>query len=252
MTDGTPASRPDAPEISVIVPALNEQDNLEVLVEHLHDVLERHRLSVEVLIVDDASTDDTLARARALAGKYPFVVPCHKGPPRGMGLSIWYGMQHARGRVGVVVMADHVDPLETIPAFRDRIVADGYHLALLSRWSRPGDTQNIPAIYRFYQRGFRLLTRLLLRIDIRDITYAYRAFDMEFMRKLGLASRGFNISPEITFRTYYAGGRIVEIPGRQGRRFRGTSKFLFSRAYLEYGGVLARAFLCRLTGRWPG
>lgn len=236
--------------ISLIVPALNEEDNLEELVGRLEDVIKRNRLSAEVLIVDDASTDGTFSRAKQLAEKYPFVKPLHKGPPKGMGLSIWYGIQHAHGTVGVIVMADHVDPIDTIPVFYDKVVKEGYHLVLLSRWTNPGDTENIPTIYKFYQRGFRLLSRLFLGIKIRDITYAYRGFDMDFMRSIGLMSHGFNISPEMTFRTYYAGGKICEIPGRQGRRYRGTSKFLFSKAYLEYGGVLLRAFICRLTGYW--
>lgn len=238
-------------EISFIVPALNEEDNLEELVERLEDVIKRNGLSAEILIVDDASTDNTFARAKRLAEKYPVVKPLHKGPPRGMGLSIWYGMQHAQGRVGVTVMADHVDPIDTIPLFRDKVIKEGYHLVLLSRWTNPGDTENIPPIYKFYQRGFRFLSRLLLGIKILDITYGYRGFDMDFMRSIGLMSHGFNISPEITFRTYCAGGKICEIPGRQGRRYRGVSKFLFSKAYLEYGGVLLRAFICRVTGYWP-
>jgi dolichol-phosphate mannosyltransferase len=238
-------------EISLIVPALNEEDNLEELVKGLHSVIKQNHLAAEVLIVDDASTDETFIRARQLAENYPFVKPLYKGPPRGMGLSIWYGIQHAQGKVGVIVMADHVDPIETIPVFRDKVIKEGYALVLLSRWTNPGDTENIPSIYRFYQRGFRFLSHFLLGIKIQDITYAYRGFNMDFIRSLGLMSHGFNISPEITFRTYYAGGKICEIPGRQGRRYRGVSKFLFSKAYLEYGGMLLRAFICRVTGYWP-
>ena len=98
-------------EISLIVPALNEEDNLEELVKGVESVIKRHQLATEVLIVDDASTDNTFMRATRLAENYPFVKPLHKGPPRGMGLSIWYGMQHAQGKVGVIVMADHVDPI---------------------------------------------------------------------------------------------------------------------------------------------
>jgi len=238
-------------EMSLIVPALNEEDNLEELVQGLQSIIKQNQLAAEVLIVDDASTDKTFMRATQLAENYPFVKPLHKGPPRGMGLSIWYGIQHAQGKVGVVVMADHVDPIETIPLFRDKVIKEGYALVLLSRWTNPGDTENIPSIYRFYQRGFRFLSRLLLGIKIQDITYAYRGFNMDFIRSLGLMSHGFNISPEITFRTYYAGGKICEIPGRQGRRYRGVSKFLFSKAYLEYGGMLLRALICRVTGYWP-
>src|SRR5882724_233268 len=135
-------ARDEAVEISLIVPALNEEDNLEELVEGLQSVIKRHQLAAEVLIVDDASTDNTFMRATRLAENHPFVKPLHKGPPRGMELSIWYGIQHAQGKVGVVVMADHVDPIETIPVFRDKVIKEGYDLVLLSRWTNRGDTEN--------------------------------------------------------------------------------------------------------------
>jgi dolichol-phosphate mannosyltransferase len=237
------------PEISIIVPCLNEEQNIPTLVDKLDAVLDRFGLSAEILIVDDASDDYTFREAFILSGQNPRVVALHKGLPRGIGNAIRFGIEHARGRMGVVVMGDLVDPLAAIPDFHQRIVGEGYHLALLSRYMSPEDHDNIPASYRFYHFWFRLLCRILVGVRLKDITYAYRAFDLEWVRGLDLESHGFEISPEVTLKTWLRGGRIAELRGRQGRRIAGESKFLFSREGQGYTWVLVKATLERLTRR---
>jgi glycosyltransferase involved in cell wall biosynthesis len=240
------------PEISFIIPALNEVENIEMTTLALLDCIDRYKLDAEILIVDDCSDDYTFERALRLQDRFPCVQAFHKGLPRGLGRAVRYGIEHATGRMGVVVMADHVDPLEALPAFRTKIIEEGCDIALLTRWTNPGDNETIPSIYRLYQRIFRVLYWFMLGIRLPDITYAYRAFNLEYVRKLGLISNGFNISPEMTIRTCLTGGKIGQVPGKQGRRLRGVSKFLFSKAYLEYGGVLLRGLVYRIFGYWPG
>jgi hypothetical protein len=91
-------------------------------------------------------------------------------------------------------------------------------------------------------------TRYGLGIPFPDTTYAFRAFDVRFVRKLGLKSGGFEISPEITFKVVLAGGRVGEVSGRQTRRMRGKSRFRFFRAFSGYSRVVREAFYLRLRG----
>ena len=154
-----------------------------------------------------------------------------------------------RGKVAVVVMADGVDPLETaVPQFCDKILLEGCHLVLLSRYAVPSDSDSIPFTYKFFQSGFRLLTRYGLGIPFPDTTYAFRAFDTDFVRKLGLKSEGFEISPEVTFKVVLAGGKVGEVSGRQTRRLRGKSKFRFLRAFRGYGRVVSECLYLRWRG----
>jgi glycosyltransferase involved in cell wall biosynthesis len=235
------------PHVSFIVPALNEQDNLAPLVERLLAIERDRRLPCEILIVDDSSNDATYEVGSRLAEQRPQVKVLHKEPPRGIGGAIRHALPHLRGRVAVVVMADGVDPLEeAVPQFSDKILKEGCHLVLLSRYATPADSASIPFSYKFFQFGYRFLTRFALGIKYRDTTYAFRAFDAPFARGLGLKSCGFEISPEITFKVILAGGKVGEVAGSQTRRLRGKSKFRFGRAFGGYSRVFLEAFYLRL------
>lgn len=238
----------DGPVLSLIVPCLNEEQNIPVLIQKLEEVVESNGLSAEILIVDDCSDDYTFREALFMEQRYRNVRALHKGLPRGIGNAIRFGIDHAAGEVGAVVMGDLVDPLHALPDFVDQVLHHDAQLALLSRYVDSEDSRTIPFSYRFYQRIFRLLCRILLGIRIRDITYAFRGFSLPYMRSLGLKSGGFEISPEITLKTYQAGGKIVELKGRQGRRLAGESKFVFSKEGFGYGRVLMEAFLRRISG----
>ncbi|MBI4454646.1 MAG: glycosyltransferase family 2 protein [Acidobacteria bacterium] len=239
------------PEVSIIVPCLNEEQNIPVLVQKLIALIEERKLSAEILIVDDCSDDYTFREAFILSKQDPRVKALHKGLPRGIGNAIRHGIQHALGRVGVVVMGDLVDPLAAIPDFRDRVVEEGYQLVLLSRYMDAADHANIPSLYRFYHFWYRLLCRWLVGVRIRDITYAFRGFDLAYVGGLNLESGGFEVSPEMTLKIWLSRGRICELKGRQGRRIHGESKFVFSRVGFGYVRVLVRAVVARVLGRWP-
>lgn len=238
----------DKPDISIIIPCLNEEQNIPGLVNKLDALIRHHNLKAEVLVIDDCSDDYTFRESFILQKDFPFLKTFHKGLPRGIGHAIRYGIKEAQGKIGIVVMGDLVDPLEAIVDFRERIINEGFKLALLSRYLDRQDHKNIPMSYKFYQWWYRFLCRLLVGIQIKDITYAFRAFDLDWVRGLNLESGGFEISPEITLKTYIRNGKIVEIKGRQGRRLVGESKFLFSKEGLGYARVLIQSTFMRWSG----
>lgn len=236
------------PKLSLIVPCLNEEQNISALVEKLQEVLRVNSISGEILIVDDCSDDYTFKEALLTEQRFENVKALHKGLPRGIGNAIRFGIDHARGEVGAVVMGDLVDPLQALPDFVDQVANHGVHLALLSRYINPEDSKGIPLSYRLYQRIFRGICQIVLGTSIRDITYAYRGFSLPWVRSLGLRSEGFEISPEMTLKTFQAGGKIVELKGRQGRRLVGESKFVFSKEGFGYARILIEASLRRFSG----
>jgi polyisoprenyl-phosphate glycosyltransferase len=235
--------------VSVLIPCLNEEQNVPGVVDKLVRLLDAAEVDGEILIIDDCSDDYTFREAMLLSARWPNVRALHKGLPRGIGHAIRFGIDEARGRVGVVVMGDGVDPIAAIPDFRDRVIEQGAQLVLLSRYLEPGDADTIPKSYRFYQWFYRWLCRAGVGLPYKDPTYAYRAFDLPWVRSLGLASGGFEISPEITLSAWVSGARIAELTGQQGRRVAGESKFVFSRQALGYARVLVRAGLAYRTRR---
>jgi glycosyltransferase involved in cell wall biosynthesis len=227
---------------------LNEEQNVPSVVDKLVRLVDELGIPAEILIVDDCSDDYTFREAFLLSSRYPKVEALHKGLPRGLGTAVRFGIDHAKGRVGVVVMGDGVDPIAAISDFRDRIIDHGDQLVLLSRYMARGDARSIPFSYRFYQAVYRFLCRTLVGLPFRDPTYAFRGFDLDFVRTLGLQSSGFEISPELTLKAWLNGGRIFELRGQQGRRVAGESKFVFSHQALGYARVLLQAAVAYRLG----
>src|SRR3977135_130811 len=94
------------PEVSIIIPCLNEEQNVPVLVEKVSFLLENYGIDGEILIVDDCSDHSPFREADVLSQRHTRVRALHKGLPRGIGRAIRYGIAHARGRLAVVVMGD--------------------------------------------------------------------------------------------------------------------------------------------------
>jgi len=241
----TSSGRQDAPDVSIIIPCLNEEQNVPSVVDKLVRLVDQVGIPAEILIVDDCSDDYTFREAFLLSNRYDNVHALHKGLPRGLGHAVRFGIAHARGRVGVVVMGDGVDPIAAIPDMRDRIIDHGDQLVLLSRYLAREDSRTIPLSYRFYQSVFRFLCRILVGLPFRDSTYAFRGFDLAYVRELELKATGFEISPELTLKTWINGGRIHELRGKQGRRMSGESKFIFSEQAFGYARVLLQAAVAR-------
>ena len=237
-------------DVSLIIPCLNEDQNIGTLVDKLSRLMAEARLNAEILIVDDCSDDYTFREALMLSMRYPEVSALHKGLPRGIGRAIRFGLDHASGGTGVIVMGDNVDPLAAIADFHRLVHDENVDLVLLNRHSNPEHRKSIPLWpYRVYQWIFRTLCRLGTGLPYRDPTYAYRGFSVEFMRSLELESGGFEISPEITLKAWLRDARIGELTGAQGRRVSGASNFVFSQQALGFLRVLVKATLARRM-RW--
>src|SRR4030065_1497382 len=234
-------------EIRIIVPALNEEGNLTPLVGALLEQAQKDSLDIEIVIVDDCSDDRTFEEGCSLALKYPNTHIYKKEMPRGFGNAVRSGIAQAHGVIGVVVCADNVDPIETLSEMKNKIIDQGYDLVLASRRKVKQDSGYMPFKYKFFQFGFRWLARLLLNFPFKDGTYSYRAFNITFVRRLDLVSPGFEISPEISFKTFLKGGRITEVRAIPRVRVIGVSKFSFFGAGRGYPRVLWQAFLLRLS-----
>ena len=238
-----------SPELSIIVPCFNEEGNVHPTAKALSDLIARFRLDAEVLMVDDCSEDRTREEILALADADPRFRLVTKPLPRGMGASIRAAIAAARGQWAVMVNGDLSDPLEAIPKFREKIMDARCDLVLLNRYSNDEDYRTIRWSYRFFQLGFRFLMRCAIGMPQRDVTYGFRAFRLDFVRRLKLESVGFEISPECSLKAYFVGGKIGEVTGQQGRRTVGASKFFFRRVFKGYFQIFLRGVLHRLRLR---
>lgn len=238
------------PQISIIIPAFNEASNLDRVCDQLLQVFANDTLSFEILIIDDASSDETYDAAVRQMWKSPSIRAFRKQSPRGMGNAVKYGFERARASVIAVTMADGSDQVERIPEMYRAVVDQGFGLVIGCRYRHPENFQSIPFLYRFFSRCFRVTARAVVGLRLADYTNAFRVFDRRIFTRYGAESGGFEISPEITFKAWFATHSVGEIDVRQLKRASGQSKFSFVRAGPGYGKILIKAVVNRLTGRW--
>ncbi|MBU1932059.1 glycosyltransferase family 2 protein [Patescibacteria group bacterium] len=240
-------------ELSIIVPCLDEEENIEPLLASLDDLRTQYNLAnFETLVLDDSSSDRTFEKVAECFPKFTKLnirAIRRYEPRRGYGAIVRFGIAHARGKYCVPVSADGVDPIELIPVFLEK-VRSGADLVQCSRYLNLGDDDTIPIKYKFCQTGWRFLIRMLMGQNIRDSTYAFKIFRRTDVLALGLTTNGFSISPEIFFKVLLSGGRVEHVPSGQGVRQRGKSHFIFRREGVGFVCVLLRAWLHRLGILW--
>jgi len=240
------------PELSILIPCFNEADSLPMLIERLEKLSISTDMDVETIILDDASTDDTIDVARMLQGTHGAlnIRIIHRFVPRkGYGALIRYGLACAMGRYCLLVAADGAHPIEMLGEYLAQ-ARQGAQLVQCSRYERPQDQEDIPPRFRRYQSAYRVLVRLLLGWDIRDPTCSFKLVDRTYLLAIGLRHNGVAVVPEITFKVWLSGGKVVFLPGRQTFRPRGISQFRILREACGYGYVLLRASLHRVGLPW--
>jgi glycosyltransferase involved in cell wall biosynthesis len=236
-------------DLTIVIPCLNEADNIQLILDQVRSVIVNQPFLAEVVVIDDMSDDRTLALAMEWANNN--LADCRVSVVqrqlhrRGYGAAVRYGVAHGLGRYAIFVSADSVDPIQLIPQMYEKM-EQGYILAQCSRYSNAGDDSTIPFKYKFFQFFFRIGVRVALGRKIADSTYAFKMFQRREMLGVGLTQNRFSISPEITFKSVLRGGRIAYLPGAQGTRARGVSKFVFHKEGIGFGYCLLRAFLHRM------
>jgi polyisoprenyl-phosphate glycosyltransferase len=240
------------PELSIIVPCLNDADRLPDLLPRLEEVCDAAALDVETIVIDDASEDTTLSIAQRLQGEYPRLrirVLHRYTPARGYGTVARYGIAYAVGRFCALVAADLSDPIELLPEMLRRARA-GAQVVQCTRYAREEDRRVIPRKRRAYQALYRAGVKLLLGQPWTDNTYAFKLFDRVYVTAMGLTSNRFSVSPEINFKVLLNGGTVDFVPGPEGERRSAHAKFVLRREAHGFAFVLLRASLHRLGILW--
>src|SRR5690606_33338973 len=132
-----PSDTPRAPTaLSVIVPAYNEEERIAPTLLALDRYLAATSLDYEILVVDDGSTDGTVALVERLGAERPAIWCLPTRPNRGKGHAVRAGMLAARGRIRVMVDADGSIPETELPAVLAPLIAGEADIAIGSRYVR--------------------------------------------------------------------------------------------------------------------
>ncbi|MEZ0342192.1 polyprenol monophosphomannose synthase [Mycobacterium sp. pV006] len=220
-----PSARPSDRTL-VIIPTYNERDNLLKIVSRVHTA----EPEVDILIVDDGSPDGTGQLADELALADPDRVHVmHRTSKDGLGAAYLAGFAWGlkRGYTVLVEMdADGSHAPEQLHRLL-REIDNGADLVIGSRYVPGGEVRNWPRRRLVLSRTANGYSRILLGVDIHDITAGYRAYRREVLEKIDLSavdSKGYGFQVDLTWRTINAGFTVVEVPITFTEREHGESK----------------------------
>ena len=209
----------------LVLPTYNEADNLEPLVEAARAKLPA---SAQVLIVDDSSPDGTGEIAERLAAQCENVEVLHRPRKEGLGPAYIAGFRRALERGAGFVLEMDAD-FSHDPAYLPRLLeaAKRADVVLGSRYVAGGGVSDWGPLRRAISRGGSSYARLVLGVDVRDLTGGFKCFRREVLEAIDLdqiSTRGYAFQVEMTYRAIRRGFRVVEVPIVFRERRVGTSK----------------------------
>ena len=192
--------------LSVVIPCYNEISTVENLLRRVREV----PLALEVIVVDDGSTDGTRDLLRELDDKLIDQLMFHeKNEGKGSALRTGFGM--ARGDVVVVQDADlEYDPHE-LPILLEPILSGKADAVYGSRFLG-GPHRVLFFWHSIGNRFLTLLSNMFTDLNLTDMETCYKMVRTELLQSLPLSAQRFGIEPELTARLAQAGARIYELP----------------------------------------
>lgn len=202
-------------DLSVVIPCYDEELRLVGSLEHLREYLAAGSGSHEFVLVDDGSTDGTLAVMRREERRHRDVRVIAMPANRGKGRAVAEGVRATTGQLVLVTDADLSTPIDQLPKLR-RALTDGADVAFGSRAARGAREIDQPLHRRIMGRLFNLLVRAALLPGVCDTQCGFKLFSGPVARELfaDLLIDGFAFDVEVLWRARLAGYRIQEIPVR--------------------------------------
>jgi glycosyltransferase involved in cell wall biosynthesis len=210
------------PEISIVLPCLNEEKGVPFCARALKETLRRHDLDAEILFVNNRSEDGTLAILGGLREADERIV-IETEDKRGYGHALKRGFARARGTLVYMADCDGTYDFDDIPRFILKM-REGHDLVVGNRFSGGMDGDAMSFWRRWVGNPIlSLITRKAFDVGIHDIHCGARMIRKDAYDGLLLKAGGMEFATEMIIRASKQGLKIAEIPIRYHRRI-GTSK----------------------------
>lgn len=203
--------------LSIIMPALNEENNIRAAVENTLQAFDDFQIEGEILVVNDGSTDRTRDIVRGELAQEGRVSMITHENPQGIGASFWDGVDRAKGNIVSMFPGDNEnDPWEILRYYKLLEHVDMVIPFVFNKEARSLFRNGVSFIYRFI-----INTTFLVYFNYTNGTVLYRKSILE---QLPYRSTNFFFQTDILVRTVKRGYLFAEVPYRLGARSHGVSK----------------------------
>jgi glycosyltransferase involved in cell wall biosynthesis len=228
--------------VSVVVPVFNESATVGQIVEELLAL----ELNLEVLLVDDGSTDSSPAVLARLAERHTEVKVLTQPANRGKGAAVRRGITESTGDILLIQDADLEYSPSDIPALIDPLLSGKADAVFGTRLRGGAHPQRAHLFWHYAGNRFlTLLANVLYNTTISDMEVGYKAFRGELVRGLTLISDDFRIEPELTAKVLRLGPgiRLYEVPiSYYGRSYAEGKKITWRDGFGAVGALVRFRF----------
>jgi len=212
-------------ELSIIIPTLNEADNIGLLIEGIKNIIFDMGIKYEIIVVDGGSLDATIDIAKSKGA----TVITQVQP--GYGGALIEGIRIAKGNLILTMDAD----LSHLPIFiKDMLghIKDA-DIIVASRYVKGGNYKT--SFFRYIlSKAFNIFFKYILSLPIKDNTSGFRLYKKEIFQEISISGKNFEILPYILIKAYSNGWRIKEIPFTYYSRRSGRTHFKLFNFALGY------------------
>jgi dolichyl-phosphate beta-glucosyltransferase len=199
---------------SIILPAYNESARIMGTLDRILAHAKQCDWSVEIIVVNDGSSDNTADIVRRYAGEHPVVRLLENPGNRGKGYSVRNGMLRARGDILLFSDADLSSPIEEADQLFT-VLGAGADIAIGSRWvDRRLQIRRQPLYRRLFGRIFNLALRVILDLQFKDTQCGFKAFTRRSAREIFPLQKieRWGFDPELLYLAKRLGFTVREIP----------------------------------------
>ena len=233
------------PLLSICIPAHNEEKNIDKTIDVISSTLVKAEIPYEFVIANDNSSDGTEAVIRRKMDSGIPITLVNRTPPGGFGRAVRSCLNHFRGDVVVIVMADLSDDPNDIVRYYHKM-NEGYDAIFGSRFMKGSVVKDYPFVKLMANRLGNKLIQLMFKTKHNDLTNAFKAFRGDAIRSvMPFYSAHFNLTIEISLALLVRGFKIGVMPINWYGRTWGSAHFKIRELGRRYF-----ATLCKVYAEW--
>lgn len=234
-------------KLSVVLPAYNEEGNIQNTVEAIYKVLVDEKIDHEILVVNDNSSDQTLSILENLTRTIPTLRYVTNFGPNGYGYACQKGLNSFNGDCVVITMADLSDDPKDMVKFYRTMELTGCDMVFGDRWDKTSVVTGYPKSKLWLNRLVNNLIRLIFFTSYRDMTNGFKLFSRETIEGLKPFLTGqFSFALELPLKGLIRGYSYQVVPNNWHGRTVGESNLKIKQMFFRYTFVLLYCLIERI------